>query len=299
VSGTETTTGVAHQPSRRLRDLRMREWWQIGVAAARSALDNHVPLLASALAYSSFFAIPSLLLVAVGIFTLTSSAGTIDSLLSALQGAIPEQVLDLFSSSLKQINSSDRTSVLLIVSGTLLALWSLTGAMSAFMTAICAAYGVRDPRSFLRRRWIAFELVLCFLLALVVVGGLLVLGPTLSGWLGRATGEKSLVSWLWWAAQWPLLVGALLAVLTVMLWLAPVQRPSWHELFPGALLATAMWIVSSGGFALFTAHFDTYNKTWGSLSAVIVTLVWLWLTALALLLGAELNAETARRMHRT
>ena len=297
--GTETTTGVEHQPSGRLRDLRMHEWWQIAVAAARSALDNHVPLLASALAYSSFFAIPSLLLVAVGIFTLTSSAGTIDSLLSALQGAIPEQVLDLFSSSLKQINSSDRTSVLLIVSGTLLALWSLTGAMSAFMTAISAAYGVRDTRSFLRRRWIAFELVLCFLLALVVVGGLLVLGPTLSGWLGRATGDKSLVSWLWWAAQWPLLIGALLAVLTVMLWLAPVQRPSWRELLPGALLATIMWIASSGGFALFTAHFDTYNKTWGSLSAVIVTLVWLWLTALALLLGAELNAETARRMHRT
>jgi membrane protein len=299
VPGTETTTGVEHRPSGRLRDLRMHEWWQIGVAAARSALDNHVPLLASALAYSSFFAIPSLLLVAVGIFTLTSSAGTIDSLLSALQGAIPEQVLDLFSSSLKQINSSDRTSVLLIVSGTLLALWSLTGAMSAFMTAISAAYGVRDTRSFLRRRWIAFELVLCFLLALVVVGGLLVLGPTLSGWLGRATGDKSLVSWLWWAAQWPLLIGALLAVLTVMLWLAPVQRPSWRELLPGALLATIMWIASSGGFALFTAHFDTYNKTWGSLSAVIVTLVWLWLTALALLLGAELNAETARRMHRT
>jgi membrane protein len=276
----------------------MRDWWQIGVAAARSALDNHVPLLASALAYSSFFAIPSLLLVAVGIFTLASTAETIDSLLSALHGAVPEQALDLLGSSLKQINSSEHTSVLLIVVGALLALWALTGAMSAFMIAICAAYGLRDPRSFLRRRWIAFELVLCFLLALVVVGGLLVLGPTLSGWLGRVTGHESLVSWLWWAAQWPLLIGALLAVLAVMLWLAPPQRPSWRGLLPGALLATAIWIVSSGGFALFTAHFDTYNKTWGSLSAVIVTLVWLWLTALALLLGAELNAEAARRMHR-
>jgi membrane protein len=189
--------------------------------------------------------------------------------------------------------------VLLIVVGTLLALWSLTGAMSAFMTAISAAYGVRDPRSFFRRRWIAFELVLCFLLAVVVAGGLLVLGPTLSGWLGRETDHESLVSWIWWAAQWPLLIGALLAVLTVMLWLAPVHRPPWRGLLPGALLATAIWIVSSGGFALFTAHFDTYNKTWGSLSAVIVTLVWLWLTALALLLGAELNAEAARRVEAT
>ena len=282
-----------------MRDLKLREWWQIGVGAVRSALANHVPLLASALAYSTFFAIPSLLLVVVGIFTLTTSPDAIDSLLSALKGAIPDQALELFGSSLKQINSRGQTSVLLIVSGTLLALWSLTGAMSAFMTAISAAYGVRDPRSFLRRRWIAFKLVLCFLLALVVICALVVFGPTLSGWLGRTTGHESLVSWVWWAAQWPLLIGALLAIITVMLWLAPVQRPSWRELLPGAFLATAIWIVSSAGFAFFTATFDNYNKTWGSLSAVIITLVWLWLTALALLLGAELNAEAARHVHET
>jgi membrane protein len=292
----ETIAGVEHETVGRLRDLRIGEWWQIGVGATKSALDNHVPLLASALAYSTFFAIPSLLLVVVGIFTLTTSPGAIDSLLTTLQGAVPAQALDLFSSSLKQINSRAHTSVLLIVVGTVLALWSLTGAMSALMTAISSAYGVRDRRSFLRRRWIAFKLVLCFLLALVVVCGLLVFGPTLSGWLGRATAHESLVSWIWWAAQWPLLIGALLAIITVMLWLAPVQRPSWRVLLPGALLATAIWIVSSAGFAFFTATFDNYNKTWGSLSAVIVTLVWLWLTSLALLLGAELNAEAARRV---
>jgi membrane protein len=84
-----------------------------------------------------------------------------------------------------------------------------------------------------------------------------------------------------------------------MLWLAPAKRPSWPVLFPGALLATLIWIVSSAGFAFFTATYGTYNKTWGSLSAVIVTLVWLWLTALALLLGAELNAEAARRVGRS
>jgi membrane protein len=274
---------------------RLGEWWQIAVGAVRSALDNHVTLLASALAYSTFFAIPSLLLVVVGVVTITSTTATIDHVLSKLQGAVPAEAVDVLSSSLKQLSSREQTSALLIVVGTLLALWSLTSAMSAFMTAICAAEGVRDPRSFLRRRWIAFKLVLCFLLALVVVGTLLVFGPTLSEWLGRLSGAESLVSWLWWAAQWPLLIGALLAILTVMLWLAPVHRPAWRDLWPGALLATAIWILSSGGFAYFTATFDNYNKTWGSLSAVIVTLVWLWLTALALLLGAELNAEVERR----
>jgi membrane protein len=255
-------------------------------------------LLASALSYSSFFAIPSLLLLAIGIFTLAGSAATIDSLIAALHGAVPAEALDLFGSSLKQIESRAHTSVLLIVVGALLAVWSLTGAMSAFMTAIELAYARRDPRSFVRRRLVALELVGFFLLALVLVGGLLVFGPTLSAWIGRKTDAQSLVSWTWWAAEWPLLIGALLALLTIMLWLAPAKRPSWQVLFPGALLATVIWIVSSAGFAFFTATYGTYNKTWGSLSAVIVTLVWLWLTSLALLLGAELNAEAARRVGR-
>lgn len=166
------------------------------------------------------------------------------------------------------------------------------------MTAIELAYAQRDPRSFLRKRLVALELVGFFLLALALVCGLLVFGPTLSAWVGRKTTSESLVGWIWWGAEWPLLIGALLSLLTIMLWLAPAQRPSWQVLFPGALLATLIWILSSAGFAFFTATYGTYNKTWGSLSAVIVTLVWLWLTALALLVGAELNAEAARRVGR-
>lgn len=282
----------------RLRDLRLRHWIDIGVGAGKSAFADHMPLLASALSYSSFFAIPSLLLLAIGIFTLAGSAATIDSVIAALHGAVPAEALDLFGASLKQIDSRAHTSVVLIVVGSLLAIWSLTGAMSAFMTAIELAYAQRDPRSFLRKRLVALELVGFFLLALALVCGLLVFGPTLSAWVGRKTTSESLVGWIWWGAEWPLLIGALLSLLTIMLWLAPAQRPSWQVLFPGALLATLIWILSSAGFAFFTATYGTYNKTWGSLSAVIVTLVWLWLTALALLVGAELNAEAARRVGR-
>ena len=215
-------------------------------------------------------------------------------MLEALRGAIPEQALTLLGDSLRQLDRQQHTGGVLVVGGTLLALWFLTSAMSGFITAIMLAYRQHETRSFLRRRLVALELVICFLLALTLVGTMLVFGPTLSGWIGRTTNAQKTVSWLWWAGQWPLLAGALLAVLTVMLWLAPEHRPSWRVLLPGALLATAIWMASSGLFALYTATFDSYNKTWGSLSAVIVTLVWLWLSALALLLGAELNAEAER-----
>jgi membrane protein len=261
------------QARTRLRDLHPRDWISILVAAVKSSFADHVTLLASALAYSSFFAIPSLLLVAVGVFTVTTSASGIDSLLGALQGAIPQQALDLLGNSLHQLDRQQNTGALLIVGGSLLALWSLTSAMSGFITAIMLAYERPETRSFLRRRLVAFELVICFLLALTLVGTLLVFGPTLSSWIGRRTHAESVVNWLWWAAQWPLLAGALLGVLTAMLWLAPDYRPSWRVLLPGALLATAIWMATSGLFAVYTATFNSYNKTWGSLSAVIVTLV--------------------------
>jgi membrane protein len=291
---TEAGDGSRLQPRVRLRDLHPRDWARIVVGAVKSSFADHVTLLASGLAYSSFLAIPSLLLVVVGVFTLTTSASAIDGLMQALQGAIPEQALALLGDSLRQLDRQQHTGGVLVVGGTLLALWFLTSAMSGFITAIMLAYRQRESRSFFRRRLVAFELVICFLLALTLVGTLLVFGPTISGWIGRRTNAETTVNWLWWAGQWPLLAGALLAVLTAMLWLAPERRPSWQVLLPGALLATVIWMAASGLFALYTATFDSYNKTWGSLSAVIVTLVWLWLSALALLLGAELNAEADR-----
>src|SRR5262245_3047456 len=167
--GVGADAGVAppERKDERLRDLRLRHWIDIAVAAGKSALADHLPLLARALAYSSFFAIPSLLLVAIGIFTLAGSAATIDSLIASLHGAVPAEALDLFSASLKQIDSRAHTSVLLIIVGSLLALWSLTGAMGAFMIAIDLASARRDPRSFLRRRLVALELVGFFVLALI------------------------------------------------------------------------------------------------------------------------------------
>jgi membrane protein len=123
----------------------------------------------------------------------------------------------------------------------------------------------------------------------------LVLGPVLSDWLGDLLGIEEVFGWLWWTLQWPILLVGLLAAFASILYLGPnVDHPRWRFLTPGAIVAVVVWLVASGLFALYVSLFGSYNKAWGSLAAVIIMLTWLWLSALALLLGAEMNAEAER-----
>jgi membrane protein len=133
------------------------------------------------------------------------------------------------------------------------------------------------------------------LLAFVLVFGLLILGPHLSSWIGDAIGSKTMVEIVWWVAQWPLLLVGLLLAFSVILFLGPnVRHPRWKFLSFGAVVAVAVWLIASGAFAFYASKFGSYNKAWGSLSAVVVMLTWLWLSSLALLFGAEINAEAER-----
>src|SRR5919206_486980 len=125
--------------------------------------------------------------------------------------------------------------------------------------------------------------------------GTIILGPHLSTWIGDAIGAKSVVKIVWWAAEWPLLVVGLLVSFAGILYLGPnVKHPRWKFLSFGSVLAVVIWLAASGAFAFYVSKFGSYNKAWGALSAVVVLLTWLWLSGLALLLGAEINAEAER-----
>jgi len=124
----------------------------------------------------------------------------------------------------------------------------------------------------------------------------LIVGPSLERLVAsHAGGASGVVGWIWWIAEWPILLGGLLVAFATLLYLGPdVEHRRWQFITPGSVLATVVWLAASGGFAFYTSRFGSYNKTWGSLAAVIVMLTWLWLAAIALLLGAELNAEAER-----
>lgn len=274
----------------------MRDFLTISVRAAKRMPADNMMMIASALAYSTFFAIPSTMLVVVGLFTLVASHSTIDTVFQHLGRVMPPQANDLLHGSILRIDQRPSTGIAITLVGFLLAFWSLTGAMSAYMTALNLAYEQKDQRSFLRRRGVALVMVACLGIAFLLVAGLLIFGPALESAIGNAVGSPRTLAYLWWTIEWPILVVALLFAFAMVLWLGPdVPNRSWRLVSPGSLIAVGIWLLVSGGFALYTAHFGSYNKTWGSLAAVIITLTWLWFTALALLYGAEFNAERERR----
>ena len=280
----------------RLRDLSFRDWRAIVTRAGKAFLNDNCMMLASALAYSTFFAIPAVLLVAVGVFTLVASPATIVTLIDHLGGVIPPSAQQLLSSSLTRASSHPSGSVVATALGFVLAVWAVTGAMNAYMMAINLAYNRKDRRTFVKKRWVALKMAAIMVSAFALVAVLLMFGPVVSSAIANhAGGAGHAIKIAWWAAQWPILFVGLLAAFATLLYLGPdVDLPKWEFLTPGSVVAVVLWLAASAGFAVYTATFASYNKTWGSLAAVIVMLTWLWITGMALLLGAEINAEAER-----
>jgi len=261
--------------------------------AGKQARNDNITNIAAALAYYAFLAIPSVLLVAVGVFSLVAGPGAVTTIVAKLGTIMPGQATSLIRGSLSNMTKQHATGITIIGVGGLLALWSVGGAMQNLMWALNLAYDRKETRGFLRRRGVAYAMAFFIVLAFALVFGLLVLGPKLSHWIGSWSGQSGTVTWVWWAAQWPLLVAGLLLAFAAVLYFGPnIEHPRWRFLTPGGLVAVTMWLVASGAFAFYVSRFGSYNKTWGTLSAVVVLLTWFWLSALALLFGAEVNAET-------
>jgi membrane protein len=279
----------------RLRDLSFRDWRAILTRGVKEAKDDEITDVAAALSYYAFLALPAVLLIAVGVFARTAGPETIESMLDRLEGVVPAEAIQLLRDSLTRVIENQSGGLVLIVVGFVLALWTASGAVNALMRGLNRVYDRQESRGFARQRGTALVILVCLLLAFGLAFGVLVLGPVLSDWLGGLLGIEEVFGWLWWTLQWPILLVGLLAAFASILYLGPnVDHPRWRFLTPGAIVAVVVWLVASGLFALYVSLFGSYNKAWGSLAAVIIMLTWLWLSALALLLGAEMNAEAER-----
>jgi membrane protein len=278
---------------------RIRGAFDVLRGAAREAGEHHLPMTAQALAFSLFLAIPSALLVLLGVFSLVADPGDVQRLVERLESVMPEEAADLVGQSLDRSVASTRSGITMTVVGLALALWSTTSAATSLMDGIGIAFEHQDGRGFVRRRLVALVIVICLVVAALLVFGLLVLGPHLTGWIGDASGQEEATRWLWWTLQWPILLAALLFAFAVTLYLgADVEHRRWQLVTPGAVLALIAWLAASGGLAFYSARFGSFEKTWGTLSAVVVTLLWLWLGGAALLFGAEVDAQVRRHQSR-
>ncbi len=278
-----------------LTDFSLREWRSILVRAAKSSLADGITDIAATLAYYAFLAVPAILLLSVGIFSLVAGPDTVNSLMDRLEGVVPPEAISLFRDSLNRTLDNSRGGIALVAVGSVVAIWTASGAMTGLIRGLNRVYGRTETRGFVRQRRASLVLLACALLAAGLVLTLLVLGPVVVDAVGGALDLEDEIGWIWWTVQWPILVLALLGVFATLLYFGPdVEDRHWRYITPGAVVAVVLWNLVSGLFGVYVSLVGSYNKVWGSLAAVIILLTWLWLSALVLLFGAEINAEVER-----
>jgi len=249
---------------------------------------------AAALTYYGVLSIFPALLALVSVLGIVGASAT-QPLVDNLTSVAPGPAKDIVTSSLKGLQNSGGTAGAIFVIGLLGALWSASGYVSAFMRASNAVYDVEEGRPLWKTLPIrlAVTVVTLVLLAISAVA-VAVTGP-LARQIGDLVGVGSTAVTAWDIAKWPVLVLVVAFLFSILYWASPnVQHPRMRWVTPGGLIAVVLWLAASGLFALYVANFGSYNKTYGALGGVIVFLVWLWLSNLVLLLGAEINAELER-----
>jgi membrane protein len=220
---------------------------------------------------------------------------TTDSLIENVNAAAPGPAKDIVVPAIENLQGNAGASGLLFVVGLALAIFSASGYISAFSRASNAIYEVPEGRPVwkLRPQQMGIALVMLVLLAaslfaVVVTGGI-------AEQVGKVVGLGDTAVTVWGIAKWPVLLLVVSFMFAFLYWAAPnVQQPKFTWLSPGGIFGVVVWLIASAAFALYVANFASYNKTYGTLGGVIAFMVWLWITNLAVLLGAELNAELAR-----
>ena len=246
---------------------------------------------AAALTYYGVLSIFPALLALVSILGIVGASAT-QPLVDNLTSVAPGPAKDIVTNALHGLQHSGGTAGVLFVVGLAGALWSASGYVSAFMRASNVVCGVAEGRPIWKTLPIRIGVTIVTLVLLAVSAiAVAVTGP-LARQIGDLVGAGSTAVTAWDVAKWPVLVLVAAFLFGILYWAAPnVQHPRLRWITPGGLIAVALWLASSALFALYVANFGSYNQTYGALGGVIVFLVWLWLSNLVLLLGAEINAE--------
>ena len=247
---------------------------------------------AAALSYYFIFAFFPTLLFLAALLGLLPSERLMERLLDYLANALPPDAASIVGKTLGEVLRGARGS--LLSAGALAALWAASNGMGSIMTALNAVYDVTDQRSWWKQRLIAIGLTVVFALFTLTALVLLVVGPRIAEAVASAVGLGELFTVAWNALRWPLAVALVLVGVELVYYLAPNVERRWNWISPGSAFAVAAWLAASGGLRIYVAKFADYNATYGSIGGAILFLLWLYLTGLALLVGAEINAEIAK-----
>ncbi|MEU3948806.1 YihY/virulence factor BrkB family protein [Streptomyces sp. NPDC029526] len=272
-----------------------QSWGAALKGSLREFKDDELTDRAAALTYYGVLALFPALLVLVSLLGLAGQSTT-DKVLENVQDLAPGPARDIITRAVEQLQGNAGTGSLVAIIGLLLAVWSASGYVAAFIRAANAVYDVPEGRPV----WKVLPVRLAVTVVLMVLAVASALIVVFTGGLARRAGDflglGDTAITVWSIAKWPVLVLLVVFMIALLYWATPNAKvKGFRWITPGSFLALVIWLVASAGFAFYVANFGSYNKTYGTMAGVIVFLIWLWITNLAILLGLEFDAEIARQ----
>jgi membrane protein len=276
-------------------DLTKGSWKYSLRKSVREFLDDECTDLAAALTYYAVLSIFPALLALVSVLGLvTDPTQAVQKIIDILKPLVSEQTLKAIQPAVDNLATSQGAGFALIV-GLALALWSASGYVTAFSRAMNRIYEIREGRPFWKLRPIMLLITLVAVLLIAVALLILVLSGPVAESVGNALGIGPTVVTVWRFVKWPVLLVVMVLVVALLYYATPnIKQPKFRWMSIGAVVAIVTWLVASVLFGFYVASFSNYEKTYGSLGGVIAGLLWLWITNLALLLGAEMDSEIER-----
>ena len=264
-------------------------WGELLKRTAKDASEDDCLGLAAQLAYYFFFALFPALLFILALASFLPLTQFVDQIVAALRPIAPGQVLELLREQLERISNADSGGILTL--GVLGAMWSSSAALVAIISSLNRAYDIEEARPWWKVRLTAIALTLALSVSGVASFSLIVMGPTILGHLASSLGLGTVFQWAWMILQWPVAFFLVSTAIGLIYHFAPDAEQEWEWVTPGAVAATLLWVLASLVFKLYVSNFADYNAMYGTAGAIMVVLLWFYMSALAILLGAEMNAE--------
>ncbi|MDX3525627.1 YihY/virulence factor BrkB family protein [Streptomyces sp. ID05-39B] len=272
-----------------------RSWMAVLKGTVKEFKDDELTDRAAALTYYGVLALFPALLVLVSLLGIAGKSAT-DEVLENIQKLAPGSARDILSDAVTQLQGRGGIGSVMALVGIVLAVWSASGYVAAFIRSANAVYDVPEGRPVWKVLPVRVGVTVLLLVLAVISALIVVFTGDLARRAGTALGIGDTALTVWSIAKWPVLVVLVTIMIALLYWATPnVKGRGFRWITPGSVLALLIWLIASAGFAFYVANFASYNKTYGTLAGVIVFLVWLWISNIAILLGLEFDAELARQ----
>ncbi len=264
-------------------------WTELAKRTYREIVADNCLGLAAQLAYYFFLALFPALLFLVAIVSFMPISGLLDAITNDLARVAPGEVLSIVQDQVLKIAHEKNGGLLTL--GMVGTIWSTSSGLNAIIDTLNQAYDIQEARPWWKVKLIALALTIALAAFIVVAFALVLVGPTVAERVAAWAHLGPAFAWGWKILQWPVIFLLVTLAVGLIYYFAPDAVQEWIWIAPGSILATSLWLAISLGFKFYVAHFTSYNATYGAIGGVIVLMLWFYLSALAVLVGAELNAE--------